>query len=294
MMEDHVDLHIHSNKSSDGDVSPYDIVQLAKEEGLRAISISDHDTVSAYPEALYYGKEAGVEIIPNIELTTLYEKREFHLLLPFVDTSNDILNEIVNKVAEGRLDEARQRVQKLKELEFDITWEEVIEQSGGQPPLGVKIAQILLKKQEKSGNFRIKKYFDSKNRDFAPYFFYKDYFMEAKPAYVPKRNINLLDILEIAPKMGGVPVLAHPGSYFMQVKEKDLIILKEKGLQGLEVYTSYHDISQTETYKSMAEKLDLVPTAGSDFHGAIKPHIPFGFIKDGRYWMVDELRKRKS
>ena len=67
-----VDLHIHSSKSSDGDFSPFHIVQLAKEKKMKAISISDHDTVAAYPEALRFGKDTGVEIIPSLELTTIF------------------------------------------------------------------------------------------------------------------------------------------------------------------------------------------------------------------------------
>jgi len=76
-----VDLHIHSNKSSDGDFSPFHIIQLSKKNKLRAISIADHDTVAAYPEALELGEEEGIEVIPSVELTTLFEDREFHLLL---------------------------------------------------------------------------------------------------------------------------------------------------------------------------------------------------------------------
>ena len=139
----------------------------------------------------------------------------------------------------------------------------------------------------------LKKYLEGKKRTFAPYYFYKDYFMEGKPASVPRRNVNLLNVLEKTPKTGGVPVLAHPGAYFQQVKKEDLVLLKERGLEGLEVYTSYHDPEQTKFYKELAEELRLVPTAGSDFHGTIKPHIPFGFLKNGGYWMVEELRKRR-
>ena len=118
--------------------------------------------------------------------------------------------------------------------------------------------------------------------------------MEGKPASVQKRNVSLVEILEIIPKTGGVPVLAHPGAYFQQVKEKDIRYLKERGLEGLEVYTTYHEPEQTKLYKELADRYDLVPTAGSDFHGKIKPHIPFGAIKDGDYSMVEALRERRK
>jgi len=292
-MRGKVDLHIHSNKSSDGDFSPFHIIQLSKENKLRAVSIADHDTVAAYPEALRFGEEEGIEVIPSIELTTLYDDREFHLLLPFVNWKKKVIFKLIDQVSNRRFKEGKERVQKLREIGFDIRWKEVIRKTKSSPPLGVTIAQILLDKAEKKKDASLKKYYEGPKRKFAPYLFYKDYFMEGKPAWVPKRNLSLLDVLELAPQTEGVPVLAHPGAYFQNTSRKDLEILKERGLEGLEVYTTYHDPAQTEFYRKIAGDLDLVPTAGSDFHGRIKPHIPFGSVEKGEYWMVMELRKRK-
>ena len=288
-----IDLHIHSSKSSDGDFSPFHIVQLAKEKKLKAISITDHDTVAAYPEILRYGKESKVEIIPSMELTTLFEEREFHLLLPFVDWKSKIVSDLISKVAKRRVKEARGRIKKLQELGFDITWKEVRKETGPFPPLGVTIAQILLRKAEEDKNSMLGKYLEEENRPLAPYYFYKDYFMEGKPASVQRQNLSILEVLDIISQTGAVPVLAHPGAYFQNVKKQDLVALKKRGLQGLEVYTSYHSSEQSELYNQMALDLDLVPTAGSDFHGTIKPHIPFGSLNQGGYWMVEELRKRR-
>jgi len=288
-----VDLHIHSNKSSDGDFSPFHIIQLSKKNKLRAISIADHDTVAAYPEALELGEDEGIEVIPSLELTTLFDDREFHLLLPFVDWRKKIVSDLIDKVAKGRIVEAKERIRKLQEIGFDINWKEVSRKSKPNPPLGVTIAQVLLEKYEKKNHPSLKKYYEEKNRMFAPYFFYRDYFTREKPAWVPKRNLDLLEALRLAPEIGAVPVLAHPGAYFQRASKYDLAVLKSSGLEGLEVYTFYHDDSQVEQYKILAEELDLVPTAGSDFHGKIKPHISFGSLKEGEYWMVEELRKRK-
>lgn len=290
----HVDLHIHSNKSSDGDFSPFHIVRLASKSKLRAISIADHDTVAAYPEALRYGEEEGVEVIPSIELTTVFDDREFHLLLPFVNWEKKIVAELISRGSERKIAEAKERVRKLQELGFGLSWKEVAKKSKPNPPLGVTIAQILLEKYEKDKIPALEKYYKGSNRIFAPYFFYKDYFMEGKPAWVPKQNLDLLEVLRLAPQTEGVPVLAHPGAYFQNASKHDLAVLKESGLEGLEVYTTYHDSSQTEHYRAIAEELDLVPTAGSDFHGKIKPHIAFGSLKAGKYWMVEELRKRRK
>ena len=94
-------------------------------------------------------------------------------------------------------------------------------------------------------------------------------------------------------RTGGVPVLAHPGASFQRVTREDLSALKKAGLQGLEVYSSYHDSEMAEFFREMAEEFDLVPTAGSDFHGRIKPKVKLGSIANGGYWMVEELRKRR-
>ena len=293
-MTESVDLHIHSNKSSDGDFSPTHIVHLAKEKGLRAISITDHDSVAAYPEALNIGEEIGLEVIPGVELTTLFTDREFHLLLYFIDWDRTIVKELVTEVADRRFIEAKNRVEKLQKLGFSIEWEEVLEEAGPYPPLGVTIAKVLLIKSEKNGDPLLEEYLNDANRMYAPYLFYKDYFADGRPAFVPRQNVNLKDVLALAPQMCGVPVLAHPGAPFERVSREDLEVLKGLGLQGLEVYTSYHDDPMAAYYKGLAMEFDLVPTAGSDFHGSIKPHVPFGSQNNGEYWMVEELRKRRS
>jgi hypothetical protein len=170
----------------------------------------------------------------------------------------------------------------------------VIRASKGLPPLGVTIAQILFDKPESKNNPALAEYLEAANRPLAPYLFYRDYFMEGKPASVPKRHISLLEVLDLAPEAEAVPVLAHPGAYFENATKEDLVQLKERGLAGLEVFTSYHKPEQTRFYAEVAKELDLVPTAGSDFHGRIKPHVTFGLIKDGHYGMVEELQKRRG
>jgi hypothetical protein len=288
-----VDLHIHSSKSSDGDFTPFHLLRLAKENGFRAISISDHDTVEAYPEALETSYRLGVELIPSVELTTLYDGREFHLLLPLVHWASRRLERILKKVSQARVEEAKERVAKLQSLGFDISWEEVNRKSKSTPPLGVTIAQVLIDKGRKEKNPALEKYYQGENITFAPYIFYRDYFMEDKLAFVPKKTVSLVDVLAVVAQEGAAPVLAHPGAYFERASKEDLTVLKERGLIGLEVFSSYHDSEQVKVYQALAEELDLVATAGSDFHGRIKPHIPFGFLKEGNYRMVEELKKRR-
>lgn len=293
-MSGRVDFHIHSNRSCDGDFSPAELVGFAREKGFRALSIADHDTVAAYPEAVELAAEAGVEMIPGIEVTTLFGGREFHLLLPFVDWTSPAVAGVIDSQTECRMGEARERVEKIGKLGFALSWEEVWEKSNGAAPLGVKIAQILLENPENEKNPALEFFYRKKNRAIAPYLFYKEYFAEGKAAYVPKRFIDLLDVLEMASETGGVPVLAHAGAYFQQATGEDVRFLKDRGLAGMEVYTFYHTPEQVAYYRQVAEELDLVATAGSDFHGRIKPHVAFGALREGDYGMVERLRERKE
>lgn len=290
-MNELVDFHIHSSYSCDGDHSPAELVRAASEAGYRAISIADHDTVAAYPEALDAGRAAGLEIIPGIELTTVYEGREFHLLLPFVDWRGEPIGRIIREQTESRMREARERVEKVRAAGFELNWEEVLEKSNGAPPLGVKMAQILLENPVNRTNPALAGYYHGADSVQAPYHFYRDYFAAGKAACVPKKYIRLEDALAAAQATGGVPVAAHPGAYFEMATEADLRRLKSLGLFGLEVYTFYHTAEQTAMYAGLAEKLGLIPTVGSDYHGRIKPHVKLGALREGGYWMVEKLRE---
>ncbi|MBN1938373.1 MAG: PHP domain-containing protein, partial [Candidatus Aminicenantes bacterium] len=183
-----VDLHIHSNRSSDGDFPPSDLVRMAVETGFAAIAIADHDTVAAYPEALEAGEREGVEVIPNIEVTTMFEDREFHLQIPFLDWTSDRVARIVTRVAELRWDEARKRVANLAALGLGIAWEEIEAASPGLAPLGVTIARILLDKPQSRSDPALGKYYDPAGRPLPPAYFYRDFFIEGAPAYVPKQH----------------------------------------------------------------------------------------------------------
>lgn len=293
-MSGRVDLHVHSDRSSDGDFSPARLVGFAEEHGLRAISIADHDTVAAYPEAVDIGRLAGIEIVPSIEVTTVHAGREFHVLLPFVDWTSPALAAIVERQAECRTNETRERVERVRGLGFALTMEEVEEKTKGVPVLGVRIAQILLENPENERHPALEFFYRPENRPHAPYAFYKEYFAEGRPAYVPKKFIACLEVLDAAPAAGGVAVLAHPGAYFQRTTAEDARLLKERGLAGMEVYNFYHTAEQTAFYRDLAEELDLVATAGSDFHGRIKPHVAFGALTEGDYGMVERLRERRG
>ncbi|MBM3297541.1 MAG: PHP domain-containing protein [Candidatus Aminicenantes bacterium] len=304
MRDGPVDLHIHSCWSGDADFRPEELVRRAKRAGFEAISVADHDSVRAYPAALDAGREEGMEVIPSLEMTTQFGGREFHLLMPFVDWQSTALNEVLDRASSVRLSEGRERVEKLARLGFPISWDEVLDAARRKGedvlPVGVFIAKILLEKPEVRSDALQARYYIHSTGEPDTFLFYSDFFEMGRPAYAPKRYIDLAEVLELAPKTGAAPVLAHPGAPFMRAGRDDLEKLKGLGLRGLEVYTSYHrpplrpDRSLEVFYLDLADGLGLVPTAGSDFHGQIKSFIPFGFVREGGYWMIERLRDGKG
>lgn len=287
-MPEKIDLHIHSNKSSDGDLSVKEIVELSSGK-LRAISIADHDTLDAYPEALEIGSQKNVEVIQSVEITTHFNGRELHILSPFVEREGEIV-ELLGSLKKGRMFLAEKRIKKLQEIGFSIKIDDVLSHSPDAIPIGTAIARVLFMRQP--DHPLLKKYLDEPAK--APYRFYKDYFEQGGPAYVPFNYVSTEEAIEAVINSGGVPVLAHPGASFCKVGRDDLLYLKSKGLEGVEVWTSYHSPEKKLFYYELAKELDLIPTPGSDFHGSIKPHVPFASIDEGDYSVVEMLNERRK
>lgn len=285
--KERIDLHIHSNKSSDGDLSVEEIVKLASGK-LRAISIADHDTLDAYPEAVEIGEKNKVEVIPSVEITTNFNGRELHILSPFVKKEGQIL-ELLEKLKEGRYFLAEERIKKLQKIGFSIKMDDVLSFSTNAIPIGTAIARFLFLSQP--DHPLLKKYLDEPAR--APYRFYKDYFEPGGSAYVPFNYVSIEEAMEAVKNSGGVPVLAHPGASFCKVNKEELSYLKGKGLVGVEVWTSYHSQEKKLFYFQSAMELDLIPTPGSDFHGSIKPHVQFASIEEGDYSIIEKLMERR-
>jgi predicted metal-dependent phosphoesterase TrpH len=286
-MEEKIDLHIHSNKSSDGDLSVEEIIELSFGK-LRAISIADHDTLDAYPEALEIGEKRNVEVIQSVEITTNFNGRELHILSPFVEREGPIL-ELLDKLKDGRYYLAEERVKKLQKIGFSINMEDILSHYPNTIPIGTAIARFLFLSQP--DHPLLKKYLEEPEK--APYRFYKDYFEPGGHAYVPFNYVSTEEAISAVKDSGGVPVLAHPGASFCRVGRDDLLYLKRKGLEGLEIWTSYHSPEKKIFYYELAKELDLVPTPGSDFHGSIKPHVAFASIEEGDYSIVEKLMERR-
>ena len=293
-----IDLHIHSNHSSDGEWSVTKIFDEARKVGLAAFSIADHDSVAALPQAFALAADFQGEYLANIEISTTYRQHEFHLLTPLVDWQAAEMGRLLSKIQSKRLEQTRERIRKLQELGFDVTYEEVVQATGGNSITGPAIASVILEKETNAAHPRLSSYPkpdpDSGARGSCESRFYTDFFLKGKPAYTKKKDLDLETAISLVRHLKGVPVLAHPGLKRKIVDFAFLQTLKEIGVEGVEAYSSYHNEPTNAFYADLAAKLDWVTTAGSDFHGRIKPHVEFGSVRQGTYRMIEMLKERRE
>ncbi len=257
-----IDLHVHS-AASDGSYPPAEVVRYAKEGGLTAMALTDHDTVDGLPEAVAAGETLGLEVIPGVEISAQFPGGTMHILGLYVDYHNGRLDERLAVLKQARLDRNPRIIQKLNALGIPITLARVEEISGGGQVGRPHIARALME----AG------YVEDLQEAFDKYLGWH------KPAYVSKFRFPPDQALAMIKEAKGIPVLAHPftlnqGSAYAL---KNLIIeLKGLGLAGLEVFYSEHTLAQEALYLKLAHELNLLVTGGSDYHGLNKPEITLG------------------
>jgi 3',5'-nucleoside bisphosphate phosphatase len=241
------DLHVHTT-ASDGTLTPEQTVQEAARLGLEAVGIADHDTIAGIEPALAAGRDAGIIVVPAVEINTDFGSNEMHILGYYIDCASQSLNENLGRLRAGRLERGRMIVEKLNEIGLNISMDRVEEIAGGGAVGRPHIARALVE----AGYVR------SLNSAFGKYL------VRGTPSYVPRYKLTPFQAVDIVLQAGGVPVMAHPGTN----KHDEMIQqLVDAGLLGLEVYHSDHSSFQAKHYLKIAEKFNLIPTAGSDSHG---------------------------
>lgn len=287
-----VDLHVHTSYSDDADHTPQEIINKAKAKGLACIAITDHNTTAAIEEAIKLGSRSDMEIVPGIELDTNFQEKNLHILGYYLNWRSPEIDELLGGLKAAQQEQFQKRIDKLQELGFQITAEEVLAEAEGlsHPPGGL-IAEVLLSKAGKQPDKRLKPYLTG-NKSNQPYFnFYLDYFKQGGKAYVPCWKPSSQRAIEVIDNLGGVPVLAHPGATLGQEDKKLISELSALGLKGIEAYSTYHQQREVEFFKQIAAENDLLITAGSDFHGKLKPEIELGEIEGNNYAVVEKLKK---
>jgi len=272
------DLHIHTIYS-DGSYSPQEIINRAVNIGLNTIAISDHDTLKGIKPALEYAENKKIEIIPAIEFSTFKGDAEIHILGYFINYEDPLLIKKAEEIFDARLIRAKKMVELLNQRNIKIKFEELRRIAGNDYIGRPHIAQLMVKKG----------YIEQMKDAFSD-----QYIGNGGEAYVKKYKISPKEAIKLILKSGGLPVLAHPVfiNHGNPMRKAGINRLKEAGLLGLEVYHSKHSKDDVKFYKNIAEKLNLLITGGSDFHGENSPGVKLGdvILKD---YYVEKLRKVK-
>ncbi len=243
-----IDLHTHS-KISDGQHAPAELVRLAHAQGLDALALTDHDTTGGLAEALDAAQALGFELIAGIEMSAFVGEREVHLLGHFIDPRDVSLDRFVLALRQQRVERLHQMIARLQALGLDLTFEEVAAYCEGDSIGRTHLARALLAKG----------YIQSFKESFARYI------GAGKPGFVERRRVSSQTAIALIHGAGGTATLAHGLAY--GVTREELCLLKAQGLDGLEVDHPDHDARMRRTLARWAVEFDLVPTAGSDFHG---------------------------
>ena len=259
---DYIDLHVHTT-ASDGTMTPTEVVKLAKEIGLKAIAVTDHDTTKGLREAVSAGETYQIEVIPGCELSVEYPKGQMHIVGLWLPVEPKYVNRELEYLREKRHSRNQKIIEKLNKIGISITYEEVLDivepgSTVGRP----HIARVLVKKNiVKDVNEAFIKYIGPGGK-----------------AYVPKTKFSPEKAISILKKEGATVILAHPFSLNLDTQElkKELIRLKDHGLDGMEVYYSEHTPFQVQCYINLCEELNLLVSGGSDFHGTVKKDISLG------------------
>lgn len=290
-----IDLHVHTCHSPDGELTPAEIINLAQKKGLESIAITDHDTVAGLQEALQIGDRKGIEIIPGIEFDTEYRGESLHILGYYLDWQSTKLEKITKVIKKQQLKQAKERVKALQKMDFTLEWS-TVEEKANIIPVGGIIAKVLLTNGLNDNDKRLEPYITGKRND-QPYFnFYLDYFLPGQPGYVPIELPNSKEVINLIHDLGGVAVLAHPGSAIdLSDNEELLDELVESGLDGIEAYSTYHSDDENLEFINWVTAENLLITAGSDFHGQLKPEIELGGVEgNDNYKLVKDLRERSN
>lgn len=242
-----VDLHMHST-CSDGERSPEEVIELAANNGLSHISITDHDTVAAYEVAERKAKEAGIQLIPGIEVSALSDHGELHILGYGLDLSNTELKRYSKWRTHGRVHWSKQIVKRLNELSYSIRWEDCMERVVGTGISRTHIAAELVAKG----------YFRTINEVFSKLLSY------GKPAYIERPQLSTKGAIDLIHRCGGYAFIAHPEIYDFSWSFHSLV---QEGIDGVEAYYSKNCRETTAYWVKQAQEHRLLTSVGSDFHG---------------------------
>lgn len=278
-----IDLHAHST-ASDGTYTPAEVAKLAKTIGLAAIALTDHDTIDGLEEFQKAGAALGIETITGIEFATLWGKHhrpEIHIVGLGFDPNHPVLSERMKEIKESRDIRNQKMCEKLSSIGLYITLDEVAANAGGEIITRAHFANVLLQKG----------YIAKKEDAFSRYI------STGLPGYVEREFLTPELCIQTIKEAGGAAILAHPTLYGLNMEQLEELCgeLIPCGLDGIECQYSTYSPAETKAITALAEKMHLLPSGGSDFHGKNKPNIHLGSGKSNLaipYSFWEELKKR--
>ena len=277
-----IDLHMHST-ASDGKFSPAELVDLAISQKMKAIAITDHDSIDGLKEAIDYSKGKEIEFVSGIEFSANPKglAKEIHIVGLFIDYSHEAIANLLRKQEESRIKSIKKMIEKLNELGYNITYEETKDEAGREKFGRPVIANVLLKKY----NFKDKKQV------------FDELLGSNGKAFFMYESSSMKDIISAIHTSGGIAILAHPA----YLRENAISIIAEFiRLEGdsLEVDCAYSSFGEEapslrEKFKKIADEKNLIISGGTDFHDfEISPPIgSFGVTEEEFKKIKDFLKK---
>lgn len=259
MARDYIDLHIHTT-ASDGLLKPEEVVDIAVAKHLKAIAITDHDTTYGFTHAAEYAAEKNIELISGVELSCLYMESDVHILGYFINHLDESFIRIIQRFRQDRYKRGEAMVAKLNELGINLSMETVKSIAGKASVGRPHVAEALVKEE----------YVQTFDEAFARYLGYH------ASAYVPKKHFDVDHAIDLIHRIGGLAILAHPGTLKHDEYIPDFV---DMGLDGLEAHHSKHKSAMASYYKGLAKKHGLLYSGGSDCHGPRKGKILIGTVK---------------
>ena len=246
-----IDLHLHTT-ASDGLLEPATLVEMAWRAGIRTLAVTDHDTVAAIPEVARAAAAIGIDFVPGIEITAVYEGRDVHVLGYFIDPADQPLAGFLEQQRADRVRRLDVMIDRLAEMGKSIDRNAVLSAKPRGRSLGRPlIAQALVN----AGHVA-----DAREA-------FDQLIGEGKPAFVPRRGAPPADVIDVIGRARGLASLAHPGL----LKRDDWIPgMVTAGLAALEAFHSEHDASATAHYLALADRHGILVSGGSDYHGEEK------------------------
>lgn len=289
-MEKYIDLHTHSTYS-EGTLTPRQIVEKAKEYNIKALALTDHNTVNGVSDFIVLCDKAGIKGIPGVELYASWRGITLHILGYFIDIQNHWLRVTLEELCAKRYKDIEAMAFHMKKdgfiLDLDALWKT------GSDYIG--FGQIVAWMEKHPKNIRkMQRDLKTKNPNFFDVINF--YFRKKRGPRLEETSVPMKDAMAMIVKSGGVPVLAHPAKHLTWQQDYIILELKKMGLAGIEVLSPYHTWHQIEHYQRVAKQHRLKMTGGSDLHSLIPKkdtkyvQLPWDYHKVP-YAMYEQLNK---